>query len=153
MVQKIATLPDILSLLPQISRHDLALVRAAVDRLLGAADTATPLYDALLTVTGVKMPFSRFQRSKAGKHFAEGEKLVLNFVNDTWADLGTVTSQSLLVYLLEMLADDLKRRGITPSVGTLALNLSSVPQVFDNNYPGYRDDEMAPMILEAMVRK
>ncbi len=151
---KSTSLSDVLPLLPALNKRDLLLVRAAVDRLLGAAEApAGLLYDAVMAVARVKMPFSKFRGSKAYKGWAANEKLVLGFVDETWGKLNKVLYNALLVYLIEMLADDLKRRHVPVSVGSLAFNLSSVPEVFDRNFPGYTEAGLSPLILEAMVRK
>jgi hypothetical protein len=148
-------LRDIMPALPALSKRELTLLRAAADHLLGKPTaTVGPLYSVLLTVTGSQLPFDKFQRSQAYKSWLENEKLFNAFVTDAWGEsLKKVTETALMTYLVGLLADDLKRRGVPVSVGTLAVNLGSAQQVFDTNFPGYRDAGLAHVILDQMVRR
>lgn len=129
-------------------------LRAALDRLLGApAATASPLYDAVLSAAGVKMPFARFLATKAGRSWAENEKLVLGWLDQTWPGIHQVQKLALLNFLLQQLALDLKHRKLPITVSTLAFNLGSVPSVCEKCFPDYIRSGMANVILKAMVRR
>ena len=79
------TTNSLLSALPGLTRGEMLALRAALDRLLGAPQaTAGPLYDAVISAAGVKLPFSRFLATKAGKSWAENEKLVVEWLDATW---------------------------------------------------------------------
>jgi hypothetical protein len=144
---------SIMPLLPLLSQRDLTLVRAAADRLLNAS-AAPPgaLYDALLTVVGATLPFTRFQKSAAYKNWSENERQLQAFIN-TFGTMNKVTERSLMLYLLDMLKVDLMTRKIPISIGTLAMNVGSIPAVFDLNFPGYREAGLAKMVLKSMVHR
>ena len=146
-------LNELIAVLPSMSKHELAVLRGAIERLLGhQASPASPLYAALTAVAGVKLPYQRFQASASYKAWPQNEKLVLTFIRDTW-DPTKVTEAALSQYLMGLLADDLKGRGLPVSVGTLAVNISSIPQVFEQAFPGYRAAGLAQWVLANMVRK
>lgn len=146
---------EIIAALPSLSKPELAAVKAAADRLLvGPVGTATPLYEALQAVARVRLPYDRFIKSKAGQGWPERQKQAMTFVQATWPELPKVQKQPLLRFLLSLLADDLKRRNITVSMGTMALNVGELPRVVDQSFPGYRlRGESASLMLKAMVRK
>jgi hypothetical protein len=145
-------LSKLLAQLAALSKHELVVVRAAVERLIGQPATAGPLYDALLAVAGVKMPYGRFQQGKAYKTYVENEKLVTAFIETTWPYLSKVELLSVTHWLVEQLSFSLILRKVPVSVTSLALNLSSIPTVFDNCFPGYRSAGKAYLVLKAMVR-
>jgi hypothetical protein len=148
------TMTSLLSALPGLPRRDLLTLRAALDRLLGApAATAGPLYDAVLSAAGVKLPFSRFLATKAGKSYSENEKLVLGWLDQTWPGIHQVQKVALLNFLLGQLVLDLKRRQLPVTVSTLAFNLGSVPALCEKCFPDYIGSGLAEIILKAMVRK
>lgn len=148
------TLSKILAALPALSRRDLGLVRGAADRLLGAsAGTAGPLYSALQTATGSNIPFSRFQKTAAAKSWVENETATVSFIDSTWPDLGKVQRNALMIYLLGLIVLDLKSRKIPATLGSVAMNLNSLPQIFEANFPDYRECGLAHLVLKAMVQK
>jgi hypothetical protein len=149
-----ASLASILSALGGLSVNELKAVRAAADRLLGApAATTGPLWGIVTAQLGVKLPYDRFQKTAAYKAWVKNEPLVVSFVAATWPNLSKVEGLALMNYLIEMLLTDLKGRGVPVTVGTVALNLGSLPYLLDHAFPDYRKSGMAHLILKAMVRK
>lgn len=150
-----ASLAGILSALGGLSVSDLKAVRAAADRLLGSpAATAGPLWGILTAALGVKLPYDRFTKTQAYKAWVKNEAVVVSFIASTWPDLPKVQENALMNFLItEVLLPDLKGRGLPVTVGTVALNLGSLPHVFDHGFPDYRASGMSHLILKAMVRK
>ena len=148
------TLTNLLSALPGLTRGEMLTLRAALDRLLGAPQaTAGPLYDAVISAAGVKLPFSRFLATKAGKSWAENEKLVVEWLDATWPGIRDVQKAAVLRFLLQQLVTDLKRRQLPVTVSTLAFNLGSLPSLCEKCFPDYIGSGLAKIILKAMVRK
>lgn len=148
------TLTSLVSALQGLSRADLVTLRAAADRLLNApAATAGPLYEAVNRVSGAPIPFKAFLATTQGKNWEANEQLVLAWVDATWPKIKDVQKLGLLDFLVARLADDLKDRKIPVSVGSLTLNLGSIPQIFNKCFPGYVGAGLADAVLKAMVRK
>jgi hypothetical protein len=144
-------LNDLLATLPSLSKHDLALVRGAADRLLGvSAATAGPLYDALTNVLRLKLGFAQFQRTATYKIWQKAEPGVVSFMNEGWPGLSKVATMALMTYLLELLVSDLKGRGVPVSLGAVVSNLGRLPEVFDNNFPGYAEAGLCGLVFNAM---
>jgi len=55
--------------------------------------------------------------------------------------------------LLEALIDDLKGRGVPVSLGTVTINLSRLPEIYDLIFPGYRQAGLSHLVLEAMKKE
>lgn len=144
----------VLSALGGLSISELQAVRAAADRLLGSpAGTASPLWGVVTTALGVQLPFTRFQKTAAYKSWLKNEPVVVSFVAATWPNLSKVQEMAIMNYLIGMLLDDLKGRGVPVTVGTIALNLGSIPHLLDHAFPDYRSAGLAHLILKAMMRK
>jgi hypothetical protein len=146
---------EIIQLLPSSPKKDQGFIRAAMDKLHGCLDTgpAGPLYDVLIRAGGKMIPYATFTKSKAFSPWLENEKHVLTFIHLHWPDASKVTLNSLKHFLFAMLADDLIRRKIRVTVGTLALNAGDIPAIFDQQFPGYLSNGLAPVILMSLVSK
>jgi hypothetical protein len=143
---------EVLSLLPALNKHDLALVRGAVDRLLGQGGQQGPLYDAVMAATGSKISYGAFLQSGAGKGWANREKAVMAFIAATWPKLTKVQEVAMTKFLVARLADDLKARKINVSVGSLSRMIGTIPEIFDACFPGYREAGMAHLVLKVMIK-
>ena len=144
----------VLKLLPELTQGELKQVLATVKRLLkpdAPAATTSPLYSALQTVAGSKMPFSRFRHTPAYKNW--GEDFVLEFIERTWGTQNRVILTALIVFLVQLEADWLKGRNIPVGINSLVGSLHHIPEIFDQAFPGYRETGLAPLVLKRMVRK
>lgn len=147
------TLTELIAALPALSQQELGLVRAAADRLLTPQASQSPLYAAVAAAAGVHLPYGRFVKTAAYKAWAKNEPEALRFISSVWPNLSKVQLNAMMIYLSEMLATDLRNRNVPVTVGTLAANLGSLPQVFDNNFPGYREAGLGHLVLKAMCKK
>jgi len=139
---------NLISALPALSQQELRLVRAAADRLLGQQSyAASPLYAALAAAAGSRLPFARFQKTAAFKVWVKNEPEAMAFIAETWPGLNKVQLYTMMIYLAEMLRDYLRDRKVPVTVGTLAVNLGSLPQAFDENFPGYRTAGLAHLVV------
>lgn len=143
----------ILAALPMLDATDLAAVRAAADRLLGTPQPSKPLYSHLQAVAGVKTPYASFTKSSFAKALTTGEKNFNEFIDTNWPDLNKVTRNAITIYLLTLLRDDLKARGVPQGLVSLIFSLAQMQRVFDQAFPGYRENGLCQKILAAMVRR
>jgi len=147
---------QIIAALPALTAHDLRAIRAAADALLGPVATPAPiLFDAMVRLLGLRLPYSRFQANSRFKAWQHGEALVTNFVHDTWPEIenSKVAQTAMQSFLLDILISDLKKRNLPVSPGVIAVNLERIPQCFEAAFPGYRDGGWAKLILNSMLRR
>lgn len=145
-------LGNVLAALPTLSPAELAAVRAAADRLLGTDEPQNPLYAQLQGIAGVRTPYRTFAKTKAGKSLLDAERDFNTFIDANWHDLNRVSRHAVTAYLLSLLTDDLKQRQIPVSLTSLTFSLGQVERVFDQAWPGYRKNNLCPMILKAVNR-
>lgn len=147
----------IITSLGTLTPAELIAVRAACTRLLGEktqpAATASPLYDALLHVTGQKLPYARFRKSRFATNWKANEQLVLGFVHDIWPEVKLqVPLQLVLRWLVQLLADDMRRCGQPTELGALAVNLHTIPDVYEYAFPGYRAAGLSHVVLAKVIK-
>lgn len=153
------TKDEILAALPLLPRPDLEAIAAIAQSLLGgrlsnAAVTATPLaaplFGALCDAVNATAALSNMTGTTTGKTFEKhlpGTTKFLDHHFKGWDD-NKLVQLAFLRMLTELLRDDLKERGVTPSLGILISNLGRLPEVFDNGYPGYLEAGMGSLILK-----
>jgi hypothetical protein len=151
-----ANLPvsKIISALALLSVAERAAVRVALDSL-GAPKTnygpTVALYEAIATVCGTTLPLSRFTRTVHGKAWAEKSASAMKFIHDTFPNLRKPAELALQRMLINALADDLRRRKVPISVGSVVAALDRLPRVFENCFPGYLESGMAELVIKAMT--
>jgi hypothetical protein len=64
-----------------------------------------------------------------------------------------VQEASLNNFLLQLLVDDLNYLKVVATIGSISSNLGRVPEVFDRNFPGYREAGLAKVVLHVMVNR
>jgi hypothetical protein len=145
---------SILSQLPSLTQQELATIRAACDHLLDRKQETPALYTAMLDILGQTGPsYASFQGTASWKSWAKNSQEVESFITGLWPDMTKTQEASINCFLLQLLVDDLKYLKVAVTIGTISSNLGRVPEVFDRNFPDYRVNGMAGMILEAMVRR
>jgi hypothetical protein len=142
-----------ISQLPTCNKQELTLLIAAAQRLLGDEAVPGPLFDVLVHASGNMIPFRSFSRSRAYKTWVEHEALVMHFLGVHWPTANKVTLNSLKHFLFKMLVDDLRKRKIRVTIGTLALNAGQIPGIFEQSFPGYLSAGLAPMVMMMVVGK
>lgn len=149
----------ILAALPNLTPQQLNTLRSVIDSLTTAAPETgrnhITLFDAMKKAVNAKMPYVQWAKSNANRVWTNNSGPVIEFVEETWpeAKRSRVLTQALLNMLMDQLATELRRRQIPATMGTMAVHLSSVPEVFDKCFPGYRISGMAHLILKAMKSK
>jgi hypothetical protein len=145
-------LSTILADLPNLNQKELDVVQAALARL-GRKEAEVPqLYTALTLVLGSKIPYGRFQHTDTYRTWKLNLPLVAAFVAETWPELQDVGRLGLLRYLLGLLAEDLRVRGIPVMTGTMVRELPNLPSLFDRCFPGYREAGLSHLIVKLMVK-
>lgn len=148
---------DILGALPKLSRGDLEAVHAMASHLLGA--TAAPataggtlggaVFDALVAALGASMAYSRYSPT-ASRQFEKKLPDLTKFLDqhfEGW-NQNKVSQLAFLKMLFSLLADDLKERGVAPTIGIMVTNIPRLSEVFNNAFPGYLANGLGSMILK-----
>jgi hypothetical protein len=133
----------VLALLPKLKRDELQEVRAVLNNLLSQNTPITNVelwLDAIKVVLGVGF-IVKTRTPK--KHFDTAEE----FLKRVLPEHRRVNLMAGRQRLVSLLANDLKKRKVNPTVGIIIANLGRLPEVFDNAYPGYRDSGLAWMIF------
>lgn len=146
----------VLGILPGLSQQELATVRAAIDHLLvhqvDELDTTSPLYTAIATMLGVGLSYRDFHNVQAYSTWRKVAPKVVSFIQETFPQATKVTKTAMMTFMLEALMDDLKGRGVSITLKTMTVNLSRLPMLFDQEFPDYRQNGMAHLVLEAMTK-
>lgn len=153
------TKEQILGALPKLERPDLEAIHAVTGSLLGAATgvltkPASPLalttFAALAGAVASPMPYASFNATSAARKFDAYLPDMTAFLNVQFSgwDKNKVSQQAFLTMLFGLLADDLKSRGVAPTLGIMVVNLKRLPEVFDNAFPNYREAGLGKMILK-----
>lgn len=145
---------NILAQLPRLTQQELATVRAACDHLLDKPQEVPNLYLAMLRILGQKGPsYASFQRTASWKQWQKNLQEVTAFTEKLWPDMTKVQEASLNNFLLQLLVDDLNYLKVVATIGSISSNLGRVPEVFDRNFPGYREAGLAKVVLHVMVNR
>lgn len=149
---------DVLSALPALTRPELEQVYAVAGTLLGdrtsaitapAPPLAAELVSAVSGACNAMVSHQTLAGTTTGKTFDKHLPAITKFLDhhfDGWSH-NKLVQAAFLSMLIELLKDDLRARGVNPSVGVLVGNLGRLPEVFDNAYPGYLEAGMGHVIL------
>lgn len=152
---------DILAALPALSRPELEAIQAVCTSLLGgrpaafepgAGTLAAGLLNALCAAVNAAVTPSNLIGTTTGKTFDKHLPAVGRFLGAHFKgyDDNKLVELAFLRLLADLLRDDLKERGVTPTIGILVTNLTRLPEVFDNAYPGYLAAGMGGFILDRL---
>ncbi len=145
---------QILAKLPTLTQKELATVRAACDHLLDKKQETPALYTAMLDVLGQAGPsYAGFQRTASWKLWQKHLHDVEFFITKLWPDMTKVQEVAIDNFLISQLVDDLKYLKVAVTVGSISSNLGRVPEVFERSFPGYRQNGLAGLVLQSMVRR
>jgi hypothetical protein len=147
----------ILGALPNLSQPDLVAIHAMSGQLIKATGAvlsepgslAAQLFEALSGAVNVTMPLSNLTGTTTGKTFEKHLPAVGKFLDAHFKgwDSNRLIQTAFLRMLMGLLRDDLKERGVTPSLGIMVTNLGRFPEVFDAAYPDYLAAGMGQMVL------
>jgi hypothetical protein len=148
------TKDQIVAALPKLSKTDLEVIHGLTGHLLGAAGLPlTPIgqafINALLTATGQPKGYISPVAASQRRAFETRAGHLAAFLNENfkgWDDNKT-TQHAFLTELFRLLADDLKNRGVKPTLGVMIINMKRIPEVFDNAFPLYRESGLGHVIL------
>jgi hypothetical protein len=150
----VVTLANILSALAKLNKKELATVRAAIDQLVkpqAASPVALSLFEAIKLACGSTMPYSRLKGAVWAKCAAEANM----FIDTTWPNINgnKLVRMGLERLLISLLIEDLREKGVKVTVGSIVCNLGRLPEVFDQNYPDYRQNQLQSLVLKAMEKR
>jgi hypothetical protein len=154
-------LTNIISALATLNKRELATVKAAVEQLLGSkAPTVAPealsLYEAIRVAgSNEKLPYEALKRSAMAATWVKYAPEAITFIENTWpqAKRNKIVRMGLERLLISVLVDDLRSKNVKITVGTLVRNLGRLPEVFDSEFPQYRENQLQGLILKAMEKK
>jgi len=158
------TKDQILAALPKLKKTDLQAVQAVCANLLGQAPKNAPaakpspaeamLFDALTLTIGVKMGFQAFSQLDTYRHWRNHAPEALGFIEANFSnDLGTnVPMKAFHRFLIGLLIDDMKRRHIPITLQSVVVNLSRLPEVYQDSFPGYLGSANH-LIIAAMIKR
>lgn len=150
-------LSEVVAALPKLNQQELLTIRAACDQLIKIpvddVDETNPLFDDLTHILGVKLSFRDFHNVTAYSAWKRHAPGVVEFITEQHPDVSKVLKGALVRMLLEALRDDLRDRGIPVTLGTMAVNLDQLPEVYDRCFPGFRQAGMQRVIEQAMERR
>lgn len=153
---------EILAALPALTRPELEAIQAVTSSLLGAATAAfepgagtlaAALLNALCVAVNAAVTPSTLAGTTAGKTFNKHLPAVSKFLDAHFRgyDANKLVELAFLRLLADLLRDDLKNRGVTPTIGIMVTNLTRLPEVFDNAYPNYLEAGMGSFILQHLA--
>lgn len=144
----------VLGMLPSLNQQELATIRAAIDHLLirqvDELDTTSPLYSTMAQLLGVGLSYRDFHNVQAYSTWRKVAPKVVAFIEETFPQATKVAKTAMMSFMLEALMEDLKGRGVPLTLSTVTVNLSRLPQIFDSEFPGYRENGLAHLVLESM---
>ena len=135
---------QVLTLLPKLKRDELQAVKAVLDSLLSSKNNNVELWgDACRVVLGIEQRFAIVKTVAAKRNLDAAEE----FLKSVLPEHCRAHLMAARQRLVSLLADDLKRRKVNPTVGIILANLGRLPEVFDNAYPDYRKSGLAWIIF------
>lgn len=150
---------EILAALPKLDRAALEAIQAVTTTLLqgrtGAIGTADHgltqhAFTALAATLGQPTAYKTFACTEAGKRLQKRLPEFEVFLDKAFEGWGRnlISQQALFQMLFGLLADDLSSRGVRPTLGIMVMNLGRLPEVFDAQFPGYRQAGLGKMVLK-----
>lgn len=146
----------IVGALPALSQKQLEALRATIDGLTTKGGTCpervAPLYHILLQSLTMRISYKDFTQASSFKIWNKNALPCIEFVEHTWPETAKskVSKMAMLGLLFDILKKDMKGRDIPITLGTMINNLGSIPELFDRQFPGYRESGLAQLILTKM---
>lgn len=142
-------LDQVLALLPELTDKERLSVSSALSFLAKPQDKADPVSTLIFsTLTEVveahqsMTGLSTYYRGLFDKHLPAFKALLVRFKQG-----GGRGAAQVMRLLWRMLADDLKRRQIPVSLGSMILNMGRVAEAFESAFPGYLDSGLADLVM------
>lgn len=149
---------QILAALPSLSQADLRAINAASGALMAGRHPVAPqpfetpqgwLAEALQGALGLGGAGARQLPSTFNKQ----APTALAFMVQAFGPLkNKTTTLAIMRLILGLLVADLKNKQVKISVGSLSSNLGRVQQVFEEAYPGYLENGIASLVLQAIQK-
>ncbi len=151
------TLSEIIAALPKLKQDELKAVKAVAERLLASSSHISgyeqELFLTLCDKLSARVSWTQFRAGAAGRPWAKGAATVLCFAEGSLhlGQWSKAPRMAIFGLLLGLVIDDLKGRKAPVTLGTVTANLSRVPMLFEEAYPGYLEGGMAMLVLEKLT--
>ncbi len=151
------TVDKIISQLTQLSPSERAILKAAIEALevKSSKDDTEWLYEiaSSLLVQGNRIPYKSFLKSSYGAAWKTKAQIACDFFNSTFPS-GKQNSRAVLArMILNQLCNNLREKGVVPTMGILTNSMDSLPAIFESLFPGYRANGLAHLVIDAMGGK
>ena len=161
------TKDQILAALPKLGQNDLKAIKAVIEAILNGPQMATGAlnefegrcYEALrdcLTSRGlIAPPFASINSTTYGKAFRDNSIDFITYLNLNFPTVlkNRVSSVAMMRFALDLLADDLTKKEIPVTVGSMAVNMLRIGQVLRAAFPGYFEAGMQHLIARRMTHE
>jgi hypothetical protein len=141
---------DLMKLLPTLSEEQVKIITAWAARYkvekLADDENARLCLDIINKELGTTIPFSALKAP-----WVVNASNMAYFVDQSFPKIKTkAVRYALFKMCIGFIIEDLKVKKIPVTFGTIWLHLVRVPQLFDEQYPGYRQAKLTGVILKAM---
>lgn len=132
---------DVLNLLPELNLTELRAVQIALDKeLLKHLPFDEELYFLVFDITGEKpLGISKFVNSTLGSQWRKNQSSFDDVVARLTKDNKPrkVTLKALKKFLLELLVDHIKDKGMPLNMRVICQQLENMETILDSSFPGY----------------
>jgi len=145
---------EIIGALGALPLNDLRAVQVALDKeLLKYSSLDKDLYFLLFEVTGAPpIKADKFARSELGVQWRRNQLVFDQFMAKLVGNTKPrqVVIKALKKFLLEMLVDDIKLKGLPLSMRVVVQNLNRIETTFRRNFPGYLESGLGNLIIKRL---
>lgn len=162
MNQKPLTQDQILAALPTLKPDALKAVQMAAGALLtkGQADSPNQnnaqawLFEALQATLGVHYG-PRWFEGVTGRQFKQNAPQVIDFLEKHFPQAmnNRVAATALMRWLIEMISNDLKAKGVPLSTTGVVRNLIRSKAVFEQQFPDYINSGLGHLIADHIINR
>lgn len=103
--------------------------------------------DAMAGLGSKAPPLSVFAKGPSYARFVKLVPDIVEFVNDNFHPKTRIQRQSILQFLFKMLGDGARKNNIPLSARSMVNRLPYLVDYVDQQFPGYREARMLPMVL------
>lgn len=145
------TLPQIIDALGTFKASELRVIASEIDKLLAKPTFFdTELFQAVLDSLGVSGSPRMFQSTPNYKTWAKNQGVMDSLIKTIVGKAAPkkVVLYQLKVFLIELLINEIKDRGLQVNMRTVSTHLGYMEDVFDKAFPGYLANGMAGLVLK-----
>jgi hypothetical protein len=145
---------NIIANLPNLKKSELRAIKVACEELMGPAVLPfdLDLFRAVMDALGMKsISPNNFNKSNAYSTWINNQPVVEEFVAKIVGDnKNHVVNLHLKRFLIGLLIDHMRANKALLTMLSVAQNLSTIPQVFEKQFPGYVANNLGHLIIKAL---